>query len=313
MQLILSRLSLLALILILAGPAQSLDFSGDLLVYREDFEGEISFPTTPEVDQIAVGGLLGGSDPGLLGPPPPLTGTSVHESASDTTTIVEAVLFVSSSLGTDSFSSRGEFSGLSVPEDMSAGLSINFLFPAVPPEGFPSIAVNVGLDGGNTSFSIPAAASILVAETDGMGLFPSVNSVELSLPAAETVALLGGAAFVLDLRADRVAETVTASIDITGFPTHTVGPMPLLLIDDAAEVFAMTQGLFLVSSFAAPPGTLVEVDLDAFEIYLPPPPVPALSPGSISLLAALLLGTAWSQGGRWRPRRSSDGAAAGLS
>lgn len=304
---ILSRLSLLTLILILAGPAQSLDFSNDILVYREDFEGEISFPTTPELDQISIGGLLGGSDTDLLGPPPPLTGTSVHESASDTTTLVEGVYFVSDSLGADSFSSRGEFSGISVPVDTRALLTINFLFPLVPLQDYPMIAVRLDLDGGDTSPVAPAAVSILVTESDGMTPPPSGgfdNFVELSLPKAETAALLGGVAFFVDLRVDRVAENATASIHIEGFPTLTVGPMPILFIDDAAEVIGMTQGMYLSSSLA-PPGTLLEVDLDRFRVYLPPPPVPALSPRSIPLLAALLLGTAWSQTVRWRLRRSS--------
>lgn len=57
------------LVAIYAMPALSLDFSNDRFVYREDFNGEISFPTTVEVDLIAAGGLRGGSDSDLLGPP----------------------------------------------------------------------------------------------------------------------------------------------------------------------------------------------------------------------------------------------------
>ncbi len=73
------RLGLAAVIVaIYAMPALSLDFSNDRFVYREDFNGEISFPTTVELDLIAAGGLRGGSDSDLLGPPPSLTGTRAH-------------------------------------------------------------------------------------------------------------------------------------------------------------------------------------------------------------------------------------------
>ncbi len=284
------------LVAIYAMPALSLDFSNDRLVYREDFDGEISFPTTVEVDLIAAGGLRGGSDSDLLGPPPLLTGTSVHESTSTSTTIVEAVFFLSSTLDTASFSMRGEFSGLSVPSPTRAILQLFGSFDILPGgTAFPSFAVWVILDSEDLPF--PASVSIAVIETDGIPP-PTLgvdNFLELALPAAETAALLAGAAFVLDFRADRETETLTGSIDITGFPSHTVGPMPLLFIADTADVIIAGQALTLTSSTA--PGTFVEVDVDAFEVYQIRA-VPALSPGAMPLLVALLLGTAC-----WQTRR----------
>jgi len=281
------------------GPAVSYD----LLVYQEDLEGEASFPTTSEVDLIAAGGLLGGSGPELFGPPPILTGTSARESISDLTTDGTAVFFLSSTLGTDAFSLRGEFSGLSVPINTQALIQLVADFPIVPGEGdYPKIGMWVRPNAGTASD--PASSSIILFETDGIPPPPPGgldNFVELFLPAEETAALLGGAAFALDFRADRMAETATGSIQIPGFPTHTVGPMSLLFTSDTAEPIIVVQA---VSFFfgASPPGAVVEVDLDAFEVYQPSAPelVPALSPVMTFLLAALLVATTW-----WKARSGS--------
>jgi len=283
------------LVAICAMPARSLDLSIDRLVYQEDFNGEISFPTTAELDLIAADGLRGGSDSDLLGPPPSLTGTSVHESPSASTTLTEAVFFLSSTLDTASFSLRGEFSGLSLPSPARGILQLFGSFNILPGgTDLPSFAVWVVLN--SEDLPVPASVSIAVVERDGIPP-PTIgvdNFLELPLPAAETAALLAGAAFVVDFRADRVAETLTGSIDITGFPSHTVGPMPLLFIDDTADVIIAGQALILTSS---PPGTIVEVDVEAFEVY-PIRAVPVLSPGGMPLLVALLFGTAW-----WQTRR----------
>ena len=105
MRIILSRLTLLSLILVLAGPAQSLDFSNDQVLYEEDFEGETSFPTTPEVDAIAAGGMHGLSSPSLG--VPTLSGAAVSASVSASGDSLEIVEFGSNSIGTDSFNLRG--------------------------------------------------------------------------------------------------------------------------------------------------------------------------------------------------------------
>lgn len=272
--------------------------SYDVLVYQEDFEGEASFPTTSEVDLIAAGGLSGGSDANLLGPPPPLTGTSAHESISDLTTDGSGVFFLSNTLGTDAFSLRGEFSGLSVPIDTEALVQLVADFPVPPGEvAFPMIGMWLRPNAGTASEA--PSSSMALFESDGIPPPSSGgvdNLIELSLPAAETAALLGGAAFALDFRADRVAETLTGSIQIPGFATHTVGPMALSFTSDTAEPIVVVQVLSFFFG-ASPPGAVVEVDLDAFEVHQPSATqaVPTLWPGFMALLAALLVATTWSQ------------------
>lgn len=205
------------------------------------------------------------------------------------------MFFLSSTLDTASFSLRGEFSGLSLPSPARGILQLFGSFNILPGgTDLPSFAVWVVLN--SEDLPVPASVSIAVVERDGIPP-PTLgvdNFLELPLPAAETAALLAGAAFVVDFRADRVAETLTGSIDITGFPSHTIGPMPLLFIDDTADVIIAGQALILTSS---PPGTIVEVDVEAFEVYQIRA-VPVLSPRGMPLLVALLLGTAW-----WQTRR----------
>jgi hypothetical protein len=115
MRSIVRRLPLLSLILVLAGPAQSLDFSNDLVLYEEDFEGEASFPTTPEVDLIAAGGMFGILLPSGL--PLTLSGTAISESISLPEDFLAIAGVPSNSIGTDSFNLRGELSGLSTITD----------------------------------------------------------------------------------------------------------------------------------------------------------------------------------------------------
>jgi hypothetical protein len=215
------------------------------------------------------------------------------------------VFFLSSSINTSSLGLRSEFFGMSVPFDTKARVDLFASFDILPGgTAFPSFGVVLIISGEDT-FG-PASMSIAVLETDGVPPPPSGgvdNFLELALPAAETTALLGGAVFVIDFEADREAETVTGSIDIAGFATHTVGPMSLSFIDDAASIIIAGQALGLTGGLA-PPGTLVEVDVDAFEVYQTPV-VPALSPSGLPLLAALLLGTAWAQTRRLRPGRDA--------
>jgi hypothetical protein len=137
--------------------------------------------------------------------------------------------------------------------------------------------------------SVNFEAVLIVAERDGSlpaGEFN--NSLEVSVPSGAFTDLLAGAAFVLDLQIDRAAETVTGSIDIDGFSPIIVGPMSLTVLSPTDP---MIQGTGLILQLSA--GTLVEVEFDSFRISTTPAMVPALSPVSLALLAAALLGAAW--------------------
>ncbi len=52
-----SLVAVTTLALIWAMPARSLDFASELLVYQEDYQGEFTYPTTPEVNEIGAAGL----------------------------------------------------------------------------------------------------------------------------------------------------------------------------------------------------------------------------------------------------------------
>lgn len=298
------RLDLVVLfVAICAMPARSLDFSSDLVLYEENFNGEVSFPITPEVDDIAAGGLIGFSESaGGFGAPPTLTGTAVHESVSASSTFAEGLIFLSNSIGTASFNLRGEFAGLSASLDTQAfiQLAANIDTGAINVGGIQTILlIQDDVMGG-------LKASINVVEADGTLPSGFNNFLEVPLAASETSALLAGAAFVLDCQIDRGAETVTGSIDISGFPSITVGPMSLFFVSPTDPVVGVGQQL-TVNLPGGPTGTLVEVDFDTFRISRTQPTlVPLLSPSTVPLLVALLLGTAWWQTRRWRidPQRA---------
>jgi hypothetical protein len=279
---IVRRLPLLSLILVLAGPAQSLDFSNDLVLYEEDFEGETSFPTTPEVDLIAAGGMDGVLIPSFGSPT--LSGTAISASVGslvgDTIAITGPGL---SSIGTDSFNLRGEFSGLSATTDADFFLGVE--------ASFDSGEVDLGNAGvvllvdNFSNFE----AQLGVFERDGSLPGEFNNYLEVPVPSGASTALLAGAAFVLDFQIDRAAETVTASVDIDGFSPIIVGPMSLTVLSQTDPMTGPQQDILILA------GTLVEVEFDSFRISQTQAAamVPSLSPVSLALLAAALLGAAW--------------------
>jgi hypothetical protein len=273
-----------SLILVLAGPALSLDFSSDLVVYEEDFDGETSFSTTPEVDAIAAGGMDATSLP--LSGVPILSGTAISASVSASGDGVVVAAMGSNSFGTDSFNLRGEFSALSASLDASAVVVLDAAIDSG--EAFQG-GIEVVLRVDNPGALV---ARLLVTERDGSTLGPDRdNLLEVSVPTDALAALLAGAAFVLDCQIDRAAETVTGSIDIDGFSPTIVGPMSLNFLSQTDPMTFARQVLALPTGT----GTLVEVEFDSFRISQSQATimVPALSPASLALLAAALLAAVW--------------------
>lgn len=289
MRSILRRLPLLSLILVLAGPAQSLDFSNDLVLYYEDFEGETSFPTTPEVDLIAAGGLFGISYSPIGTDVPTLSGTAVSASVSSASSEVflESVI-VTESLGTDSFNLRGEYSGLSASLDAIAELHLDATVRDIVEERVGEIGLRLIID------NVGGFGVLRVVERDGTLPAQELNNfMDVLVPPLAYDALLAGAAFVLDCQIDRAAETVTASIDIDGFSPTIVGPMSFIVVPQTEPLEWPRATLELpVYPF---PVIEAEVEFDSIRISRTQPAVlvPALSPVSLALLAAALLGAAW--------------------
>lgn len=280
-----------------SAPARSLDFSNDVILYEESFDGEISFPITPEVDTISAGGLVGFSlvgNFGLSGPPPVLDGASVVEIVSRgfDELFASGVIFTTNSIGTGSYNLRGEFKGLSASDTGLAWVQLaSNVDSGEINVGAISMILNAEIDGMGA-----VILSIKVTERDGSTPASFNNSMQITLSAAETVALLGGAEFTLDCQVDRAGETATGSIEVSGFAEVTVGPMPLMFISPSDPMVGAGQQLVeVVQGF---PGTFVEVELGNFRISrASATSVPVLYPPALILLAVVLLSS-----GAWRSR-----------
>ena len=304
----------LALLVLPPSLASATDLRPGARVYREDFEGELGFPTSPEVDTLGIGGLSGASGQDLIGPPPSLTGTSVVEVVSPNTTDLEATLVLADELGTDSFLLHGEFWGLVLPSEMSALVSLAASFPFLPPKtDYPGL--NLWLTISDIDPPNPATGSLALVETDGdftNGVLDNV--VEVPLTSTQSAALRSGADFVLDLHVDRASGVLGGTLEIDGAPGRGVGPLTLAFTDPGDIVAFVTQGLTLLESDNLPTVPAV-VRMDAYEIYQGNPIlVPTLSPGAAGLLVALLGAAPWAWN-RWRgdavPSAPSPGSSAG--
>ena len=92
-----------------------------------------------------------------------------------------------------------------------------------------------------------------------------------------------------------MTETATGSIDLKGFPTLVVGPMPLLFIG-STDPFAGAGHQISVNLAGSLSGTLVEVNLGTFRISRTQAvSVPMFTPPGTALVASLLLVVAWLQ------------------
>jgi hypothetical protein len=272
----------------------SFDFSTDLVLYEEDFESEVAYPTTPEVDLLFAGGMIGTEDQGgAPGPAPPiLTGTSVRESVAlqspfdPSDPFTERVDLVSDSIGLGSYNMTGEFSGLSETADAEAFVALVSQIDdgeAILGQIDVLLAVTGG-DGG------PPVAQLAIAEEDGVSPsgFDDFRTVDLST--AEASALIAGTPFVLKLQVDRPNGFGFASIQTDGFPIQIAGPLQFSTITTAGTFEGAGQFL----TIALPGGlvgTLVEVDLESFQISRTQPatPVPTLSWIGLAPLATALL------------------------
>jgi CSLREA domain-containing protein len=229
-------------------PALGFDFASQLVVYREDYVGEVAYPTMPEVDEIAAGGLEAEAIPGP-GAGPVLSDLAAHASVS--LGDEQTTFFGANSFGPGSIGIRGRYSGMSLSSNSSGA--------AVLKGFFATLTDDIDIDA-----YVGAARDSMGDLSDGFfGIVDEVGMVtQVTLSEAEAAALAGGAEFTLDLLVDRELASAAASLDIVGFSTRIVGPIS---IDPAAAGLAVTGAV--QSLGANPSAALLEVDFRALEIY----------------------------------------------
>jgi len=253
-----------AMILVLPLAATALEFAPELLVYQEDYGGELAYPTSPEIDGIAAGGLDGQSQPGT-GPGPTLTGTAARASVSSTGPVADLVLFAGGTdfgLGPAGFRGESSFEIFNIPASTPFANAVVFLTGAFDVAAAFNASARASVELAQSA-GVSSSALVLL-ETDGTGAV--TTSMTLALPAAETAALEAGAFFTIDLQVDRSDSAATASVDIDGFSTHTVGPIGLSAIGATHPLDAVSQGLAFEFALPGTPN-LVEVDFTGLQIF----------------------------------------------
>jgi hypothetical protein len=201
----------------------ALDFSPDFRIYRENYVGEVSYPTSADVDLMGAGGLTAYSSLGHVGKPV-LTGTAAHVSIPgfEAPHILQTVID-GGTHGTADLGVRGAFDNLVLSSDGVVQVGVGAYFD----DGFGEVLVYADVFivqdsiGGHSGF-------LLLGEYDP-SFGPPVTTIEL-FSAAALSALLAGESFTVDLFVDRAADVADASVAIDGVGTFTAGPQSLGLV-----------------------------------------------------------------------------------
>ncbi len=225
--------------------AAAVVFAPSDAILREDFEGETSFPTTPELNLLGLSGVSpAGLPPQIFGeqPPPPVVATGAAQ--------LEIAPFPDSEFST-LMDNRVFVSGLDVPpftgvrmhgEDFLALLPMGFI------DGFLGmnlhfLTVGVASFGGLQieSGATPEAVLKLVTVTSWIDPVTGLevqNEGETALPSIAQSALLAGDPFTIDLLLDSTSEWAVATIDIPG-----VGSWASPGVEIASEAIAATNNV----------------------------------------------------------------------
>ena len=285
----------LTLLVVLAGsPATALPFAPADLIYLEDFEAEVAFPTTPEIDLVAGGGLTDAP-----GEPVALGGgeASVALSSSGFGLSQGGAQLEAPSIGLDDVGLRGRFNDHArVPSALPLVLYRSGLAAVFEEIGVSTVVLFIAVDLQESAGAV--TGELLVRETD----FSTLTVVESRLPlsAPLVAAIDGGAEFTVDSFYDRSAGELSGSLQVDGFD-----PVSILVVPSFASgshAFLVAQQLVSVSEFGA-----MSLDLEDFAVYLPEVTAPPGIGAGIALLALLerrrrtgLL----PRGGPARPRRA---------
>ena len=249
-----SRLFLVIGSAFLALEANALDFRPGHLVYREDFEAESTYPTTPNLDFVSMGGATGFDFPvNAGGGGPELTGTAARAFLDALGAGFESVDFAAGSLVSSDAGARVEFAGLTITGDGDFGAGVS----AISNAANRGIGVSVLLD----QVGATATGTFRIAE-DVIGGAVVVSS-EVALSGAQVNALLAGDAFTIDLFFDRAGGAI-ASLSIEGFAS----PLELEIVLDALHLSPLTG----FAALASHPGNVLDgptsqVDIENVEFY----------------------------------------------
>jgi hypothetical protein len=221
------------------------------VVYRESYDGEVSFPTTPEVDLLSAGGMLATGFTSTVS----LTGMAAHVAIPEPGTIAPggAAAFIPndmvSTAGSD-VTVRGEFENWArVGADAFAGALVA-LAPFDSSDELVAqvlITTTAGVSTGELGASERQSGSVI--GSSGVPLLP-----------ATVAAIEAGTLFTVELILDESQHEIAARLELPGGSLTT----PALSLTGAPNRSAASVGQSAV--FFGDSGTSFDLDLDHFEV-----------------------------------------------
>lgn len=244
------RVGAALLLLCASNAASALEFAGEPLIFLEDYAGESSYPTTPEVAVSVLG--ISVPDPATGVTPATLNGTTAQVSV--TGVDIQAVQAIGINL--DSVAGlRGDFDNLVLGSDGTALAFIEELTAELGGQFDVRVSVEVSVSGGVNS------ADLILTETEILAGSPV--SVTLALPTAAADAIAGGGAFTLDLLVDRITNVALGSIAVAGEGVF-LSPALALTSSDTQPVSTF---VFQGGGAVAPAPTTTTLDITQTAVY----------------------------------------------
>lgn len=228
-----------------AAQAARLSLGEEDVVYFESFDGEVVFPTTPEVDFLVAGGMPGVGPCGYV--PAFLNASTAETSPSVVDPFVvssEGLFFpVAADLSGRSYLARSILTdwSLDLGTTSQAGVSAGYDFVSC----LSRISVSAYVVAANYASGSPPDVSLVVSETDFSTGAIRQNSVSLSSTLASH--LVSGFAFTIELHADVDNDEFTGVLRTDGFADTVVdlaagpGVDPLALAPDRFGGFVSVQ------------------------------------------------------------------------
>ena len=229
---------------------------GDFVVYEEDFRGQFGTTTSPEFDELGIGGFTGVGEPSGTGPD--LTGrVAAYQIDGAAGEIVARLIADATPLGDGSFSIRSRMSGLVSPTLVgSLGISHGTNYPDV----VDFVGVSAGLEFTWDGMGTPQAELEVVEQRFPFG---PVYESAVALPAPMVAAILAGDAFELELRVDRSGGTGNARATVALDTGLSVAAPTLVFSIVTDQTF---QDLVHGFGFRDFESEVVELDLEHFEV-----------------------------------------------
>lgn len=241
---------------LIASPATATHPALQPLAFAENFTGETSTPTTPEIDLLGTSGLI--VDGTFSGSAAQLSIDSVDI---DSITFFSLVDTESVSTHGSRHTFRAEFENLALASDGSTNLRMGASFLPVGPGTVSQIQVLLILvkDAGIGDF-----AFLRIQELDPNDISNPLGESSVELLASEATAILSGAHVLLELTVSSSGSTAFAEVEIDGVPASVGGILNLTDYDQQTLEIAFfgLSHFFILSS--TPPTT---VDLTLVEVY----------------------------------------------